>query len=162
MHSPEPPRPSFASLVGAMINQRWLDLPMSRAHFHGPKDDRVIEVRLYMCLYVWLLSFTFRTLNTLGRISEGDSFCSFLFYFPKRQSSSEKGSTLELNNHAPKGSKRFCCFFFFVFCFFFFSFRVAPFQKRAKIFYRVVSLWFFYDSEFHFHKFDKIGIPYLS
>ena len=30
-----------------MINPQWLELPMSRTNFHGPKDVRVIEIRLY-------------------------------------------------------------------------------------------------------------------
>ena len=30
-----------------MINPQWLELPMSRTNFHGPKDVRTIEVRLY-------------------------------------------------------------------------------------------------------------------
>ena len=30
-----------------MINPQWLELPMSRTNFHGPKDVRAIEVRLY-------------------------------------------------------------------------------------------------------------------
>ena len=29
-----------------MINSQWLELPMSRIHFHGPKDVSAIEVRL--------------------------------------------------------------------------------------------------------------------
>ena len=37
----------FASWAGAMINPQWLELPMSRTNFHGPKDVRAIEVRLY-------------------------------------------------------------------------------------------------------------------
>ena len=37
----------FASWTGAMINPQWLELPMSRTNFHGPKDVRAIEVRLY-------------------------------------------------------------------------------------------------------------------
>ena len=37
----------FASRPGAMINLHWLDLPMARTFFHGPKDVRAIEVRLY-------------------------------------------------------------------------------------------------------------------
>ena len=37
----------FASWTGAMINHQWLELPMSRTNFHGPKDVRAIEVRLY-------------------------------------------------------------------------------------------------------------------
>ena len=30
-----------------MINPQWFELPMSRTSFHGPKDVRGIEVRLY-------------------------------------------------------------------------------------------------------------------
>ena len=38
----------FASSTGVMINPQWLELPMSRTNFHGPKDVRAIEVRLYV------------------------------------------------------------------------------------------------------------------
>ena len=38
-----------------MINPQWLELPMSRMNFHGPKDVRAIEVRLYKVLTVKLL-----------------------------------------------------------------------------------------------------------
>ena len=38
----------FASWTGAMINLQWLELPMSRTNFPGPKDVRAIEVRLYL------------------------------------------------------------------------------------------------------------------
>ena len=31
-----------------MINPRWLELPLSRTNFHGPKGVRAIEVRLYI------------------------------------------------------------------------------------------------------------------
>ena len=31
-----------------MINPQWLELPMSRSNLQGPKDIRLIEVRLYM------------------------------------------------------------------------------------------------------------------
>ena len=31
-----------------MINPQWLELPMSRMNFHGPKDVRAIEVQLYI------------------------------------------------------------------------------------------------------------------
>ena len=31
-----------------MINPQWLELPMSRITFYGPKGVRVIEVRLYI------------------------------------------------------------------------------------------------------------------
>ena len=33
-----------------MINTRWLELPLSRTNFHGPKGVRAIEVRLYNVL----------------------------------------------------------------------------------------------------------------
>ena len=36
-----------ASRPGAMINLHWLELPISRTIFHGPKGVRGIEVRLY-------------------------------------------------------------------------------------------------------------------
>ena len=36
----------FASRPGAMINLHWLELPMARTFFHGPKGFRAIEVRL--------------------------------------------------------------------------------------------------------------------
>ena len=36
----------FASWTGGMINPQWLELPMSRTNFHGPKDVRAIEIRL--------------------------------------------------------------------------------------------------------------------
>ena len=31
-----------------MINRHWLELPMSRTIFYGPKDVRAIEVRLHI------------------------------------------------------------------------------------------------------------------
>ena len=30
-----------------MINPQWLELPISRTNFHGPKEAPVIKVRLY-------------------------------------------------------------------------------------------------------------------
>ena len=36
----------FASRPGAKINLHWLELPMARTIFHGPKGVRAIEVRL--------------------------------------------------------------------------------------------------------------------
>ena len=30
-----------------MIKPQWLELPISRTNFHGPKDVRAIEVRLH-------------------------------------------------------------------------------------------------------------------
>ena len=34
----------FASRPGVMINLHWLELPMARTLFHGPKGVRAIEV----------------------------------------------------------------------------------------------------------------------
>ena len=31
-----------------MINPQWLELPLTQTSFHGPKDDRAIESRLYI------------------------------------------------------------------------------------------------------------------
>ena len=36
-----------------MINPQWLELPMSRTIFYGPKDVRAIEVRLYSERRAW-------------------------------------------------------------------------------------------------------------
>ena len=41
----------FASRPGAMINLHWLELPMARTLFRGPKGVRAIEVRLYVICY---------------------------------------------------------------------------------------------------------------
>ena len=35
------------SCPGALINPHWLELPLSRTNFHGPKGVRAIEVLLY-------------------------------------------------------------------------------------------------------------------
>ena len=35
-----------------MINPQWLELPMSRKNFHGPKDVRAIEVQLYFIAHI--------------------------------------------------------------------------------------------------------------
>ena len=35
-----------ASWPGAFINPHWLELPLSRNNFHGPKGVLAIEVRL--------------------------------------------------------------------------------------------------------------------
>ena len=34
----------FASRPGAMINLHWLELPIARTIFHGPKDVQTTEV----------------------------------------------------------------------------------------------------------------------
>ena len=38
---------TFSSWSGTKIKPQWLELPMSRTSFHGPKDVRAIEVRPY-------------------------------------------------------------------------------------------------------------------
>ena len=42
----------FASCSGAMTNPQWLELPIYRTNFHGPKETRAIEVRLYKAEHV--------------------------------------------------------------------------------------------------------------
>ena len=37
-----------------MINPKWLELPMSRTIFYGPKVVRAIEVRLYYANFLVL------------------------------------------------------------------------------------------------------------
>ena len=43
----------FASRPGVMINLHWLELPMARTLFHGPKDVRATEVRLYLAFKIF-------------------------------------------------------------------------------------------------------------
>ena len=50
-----------------MIIPQWLELPMSRTNFHGPKDVRAIEVRLYPLKFD-LLSYRENSLLTRNRI----------------------------------------------------------------------------------------------
>ena len=42
--------PYYASLPGAIINPHWLELPLSRTNFYGPRGVRAIEVLLYMLI----------------------------------------------------------------------------------------------------------------
>ena len=42
----------FAAWPGVTINPQWLELPISRKNFHGPKDVRAIEVWLYFLKHV--------------------------------------------------------------------------------------------------------------
>ena len=44
-----------------MINPHWLELPLSRTNFHGPKGVRAIEVLLY--LYRMVYDFDFDIVN---------------------------------------------------------------------------------------------------
>ena len=54
-----------------MINPQWLELPISRTIFYGPKDVRAIEVRLYFdILEIKLrLCCSYETYATLWTIS---------------------------------------------------------------------------------------------
>ena len=67
-----------------MISPQWLELPMSRTNFHGPKDVRAIEVRLYLnfgcffakeVLYVYFPAHKFPSENNH---SESNVFATFL------------------------------------------------------------------------------------
>ena len=57
----------LASWTGAMINPQWLELPMSKTNFHGPKDVRAIEVRLYLELWSGSTLFAQACLPHLGK-----------------------------------------------------------------------------------------------
>ena len=43
-----------------MIDPQWLELPMSRTNYSGPKDGRVIEIRQYIKNKVSPFSMGFR------------------------------------------------------------------------------------------------------
>ena len=72
----------FTSWSGTMINPQWLELPIARTNFHGPKDVRAIEV--------WLIGLhlsgynkqtqkqlTFKALHKLLQATFSNSFCYF-------------------------------------------------------------------------------------
>ena len=40
----------------AIINPQWLELPVSRTYFYGPKDVRAIEIRQYIASVLFFLS----------------------------------------------------------------------------------------------------------
>ena len=48
----------FVSWSGAVINPHRVEIPMSRMNFHGPKDDRAIEIRLYQFFLPFLVMIT--------------------------------------------------------------------------------------------------------
>ena len=52
LESPHRDTKYFAILSGTMINHQWLELPISRISYHGPKDFRAIEVRVYLSIYL--------------------------------------------------------------------------------------------------------------
>ena len=49
----------IASPLDSMINPQWHEQPISRTNFHGPKDVRAIEVRLYLNRLVFVIVFYF-------------------------------------------------------------------------------------------------------
>ena len=55
-----------------MIIPQWLELPLSRNNFHGPKNVRGIEVRLY--LYIE------KNVFTLMRVNSYIASCIVLYY----------------------------------------------------------------------------------
>ena len=46
----------FPSWPGVKIYAQWLELPISRTKFSGPKNVRAIEVRLYFKITIFILS----------------------------------------------------------------------------------------------------------
>ena len=64
----------FASRPGARINPQWLELPISRTNFQGPKDVRAIKVRLYIGKFCVLgRKRTYKMKYVLLKISENCS-----------------------------------------------------------------------------------------
>ena len=79
----------FASWPGAMNNPQWLELPISRTKFYGPKDVRAIKVRLYIIpfhgfarwtwFYVW--HHLFHLIYSLWANSADDKLMIFFLVF---------------------------------------------------------------------------------
>ena len=72
-----------------MINPQWLELPMSRTNFHGPKDVRAIEVPLYLNRRVFIMATinghaqeASLTLCMFGKISTDDKLSTFFLFSP--------------------------------------------------------------------------------
>ena len=49
----------FVSCPSPRINPQWLELPISRTNFHGPKEVWAIEVLLYTCSVIHLIFLSF-------------------------------------------------------------------------------------------------------
>ena len=49
--------PYQTSWPGTIINPHWLELPLSRTNFHGPKGVRANEDRLYLAILAWHATF---------------------------------------------------------------------------------------------------------
>ena len=79
----------FASWTGAMINPRWLELPVSRTNFHGPKDVPATEVRLYLD--------TFNIYHTCPKIWT----CPFSYLLMPLKIAGRVAKTIDLNNQGP-------------------------------------------------------------
>ena len=67
-----------------MINPQWLQLPMSRTIFYGPKDVRAIEVRLYVLVLI-RLGIVHLTVGFMGVVvAAGEkrfSFCTVICFY---------------------------------------------------------------------------------
>ena len=53
---------------GAVIKPRWLELPLSRTNFHGPKGVRAIEGRLYNYFKQKFLTYILQYITTMKYI----------------------------------------------------------------------------------------------
>ena len=107
-----------------MINPQWLELPMSRTNFHGPKDVGATEVRLYFNVILgslipfWLL-WQSNTALVGARGAYTASQTSLLYM--KRLNKTESPIFVPLR------------VFFFFFFFFFFLFTKATFITKTYL-----------------------------
>ena len=53
-----------------MINPQWLELPISRTNFHGPKAVRAIKVRLYRIFKMFWSFVMIETISEFLKIYE--------------------------------------------------------------------------------------------
>ena len=102
-----------------MIIPQWLELPMSRTSFHGPKDVRANEIRLYICSYFWKAADSNQPAYS-RRLIVIKCACNPKFPASERKKNKKKNyiaSGLLCFRHLSESR-----FFFFFFCFFFFFF----------------------------------------
>ena len=82
---------SFAFWSRAMINPQWLELPIPRVNFRGPKEIRVIEVRPYLAFFFFFLLLAFWPLSCWAQI-----YPAFANIVDPDQLASEKPTDLDL------------------------------------------------------------------
>ena len=76
--------PPDLALLSALI---WLELPLSRTNFHGPKDVRAIEVSLYLAVTFfggWAKSANNINPQNYMQLNEAqtDEYLRYFLYYP--------------------------------------------------------------------------------